>query len=163
LNGLVLQSLDRKARTKDDNYVEANTATAVGYDGQPISRGTLIPRTTDGGANWTRQSSATDTPLYGVSFVDGNTGTAVGASGLILRTTDGGANWTSQSSGTSAPLNGVFSRTPKPGGRWVEQRPFSTPPRVASELEDLEHKHVEEIGRGVELAAFINRIREGGP
>jgi len=39
-----------------------------------------------------------------VSFIDENTGTAVGWSGTILRTTDGGATWTSQISGTTETL-----------------------------------------------------------
>jgi hypothetical protein len=45
--------------------------------------------------------------LYGVSFIDANTGTAVGACGTILRTTDGGETWVSQTSGTSNYLYGV--------------------------------------------------------
>src|SRR5712692_5127368 len=45
--------------------------------------------------------------LYAVSFVDANTGTAVGARGTILRTTDGGATWTPQMSGTTNYLVGV--------------------------------------------------------
>jgi hypothetical protein len=40
-------------------------------------------------------------PLIAVSFVDANTGTAVGEYGTILRTTDGGATWTLQTSGTT--------------------------------------------------------------
>ena len=36
------------------------------------------------------------TDLYGVSFTDVNTGTAVGTYGTILRTTNGGTTWTSQ-------------------------------------------------------------------
>ncbi len=36
--------------------------------------------------------SGTTNPLYGMSFVDANTGTAVGIAGTILRTTTGGVN-----------------------------------------------------------------------
>ena len=61
--------------------------------------GTIL-RTTNGGASWTRQSSSTTNDLYGISFTDANTGTAVGYGGTILRTTNGGASWTRQSSGT---------------------------------------------------------------
>ena len=46
-------------------------------------------------------------PLNRVSFVDANTGTAVGDFGTILRTTDGGATWTPQTSGTTNFLIGV--------------------------------------------------------
>lgn len=41
---------------------------------------------------WTTQSSGTTNELWAVSFVDANTGTAVGEGGTILRTTDGGGD-----------------------------------------------------------------------
>ncbi len=48
--------------------MDSDTVTAVG------DLGTIL-RTTDGGATWTPQTSGTTGPLYGVSFVDANTGT----------------------------------------------------------------------------------------
>src|SRR5262249_33129424 len=42
--------------------------------------------------------------LRGASFVDANSGTAVGDYGTIVRTTDGGNSWTIQSSGTTQTL-----------------------------------------------------------
>jgi photosystem II stability/assembly factor-like uncharacterized protein len=45
--------------------------------------------------------------LNGVSFVDVNTGTAVGALGTILRTTNGGSDWVFQASGIKTELFGV--------------------------------------------------------
>ncbi len=57
------------------SYVDRNTVTIVGG---------LILR------NGTRQPSGTNNFLYGVSFVDANTGWAVGAGGTILHTTTGG-------------------------------------------------------------------------
>ena len=68
--------------------------------------GTIV-RTTNGGTNWTSQTSGTTNDLWGVSFTDANNGTAVGFGGTILRTTNGGTNWTSQSSGTTNNLYGV--------------------------------------------------------
>jgi photosystem II stability/assembly factor-like uncharacterized protein len=53
------------------------------------------------------QTSGTTNPLYSVSFVDANTGTAVGDSGTILRTADGSTSWTRQTSGTTNHLIGV--------------------------------------------------------
>jgi len=51
--------------------------------------------------------------LYGVSFTDANTGTAVGSDGTgscIIRTTDGGATWTNQPSGLpGAPFNSILN------------------------------------------------------
>ena len=64
------------------------------------------------GDGWTPQSSGTTRDLYAVSFVDANTGTAVGGidyfegTGIILRTTDGGDSWTPQLLGGD-PLRGV--------------------------------------------------------
>ena len=63
--------------------------------------GTIL-KTTDGGNNWVPQSSGTANMLFGVSFIDANTGTAVGGScgiggeSTILRTTDGGGTWINQ-------------------------------------------------------------------
>jgi len=45
--------------------------------------------------------------LFGVSFTDANTGTAVGTYGTILRTTNGGDTWTRQTSGTTEWLFGI--------------------------------------------------------
>jgi hypothetical protein len=78
------------------SYVNPSTATVVGYSRcfaapNPCDfTGGLILRTTDGGASWTRQSSPTGGGLTGVSFVDANTGWAVGGGGAILHTTTGG-------------------------------------------------------------------------
>ena len=84
--------------------------------------GGIVLRTTDGGGTWTALKVSTDTVfkavtagddchagqnldtvivnrtsrLHGVSFVDANTGWAVGMSGIIVKTTDGGATWEHQ-------------------------------------------------------------------
>ena len=59
------------------SLVNANTGTLVG------DYGTIV-RTTDGGNNWTIQSSGTTQTLWGVSFTDATNGTAVGENGTIL-------------------------------------------------------------------------------
>ena len=66
-------------------------------------------------SGWTRQESGTTYTLNSVSFVDANTGTAVGGHGTILRTTDGGDTWTQQESGTTAILYGVSFADAKTG------------------------------------------------
>jgi hypothetical protein len=83
------------------SYPDSGTVTVVGYDGPPGSGRGLILR------NGTPQSSGTNNPLYGVSFVDVNTGWAVGDLGTILHTTDGGATWRRQSTSTLSSLVGV--------------------------------------------------------
>ena len=64
--------------------------------------GGLIVRTTDAAATWTRK--VIGTTIYGVSFTDPNTGTAVGSHGTILRTFDGGVTWTRANCGTAVEL-----------------------------------------------------------
>ena len=79
-------------------FVSSTVGGAVGDFG-------TILRTTDGGTTWTSQTSGTTSDLWDVSFIDANTGIAVG--GTILRTIDGGTTWTSQTSGTTRILFGV--------------------------------------------------------
>jgi len=85
----------------DVKFVDANTGYAVGDWG-------MILKTTDGGANWSEQSSGTTEYLYSVHFTDPNTGYAVGNSGIILKTINAGITWTSQISGTGQSLISVY-------------------------------------------------------
>src|SRR5258707_2268162 len=65
-------------------------------------------------------------PLMAVSFVDANTGTAVGPDGTILRTTDGGSTSTLSSIGTTNPLLGlsfVDANTGTEAGAYATNRP----------------------------------------
>jgi photosystem II stability/assembly factor-like uncharacterized protein len=62
--------------------------------------GTIL-KTTNGGTNWTSQTSGSGSQLNGVFFLDANNGYVAGGddyggSGTILKTTNGGTNWTSQ-------------------------------------------------------------------
>ncbi|NQT26967.1 T9SS type A sorting domain-containing protein [candidate division KSB1 bacterium] len=84
----------------DVSFIDNDIGTIVGYNG-------YIRSTTNGGENWTTQSSGTTKDLHGVCFTDVNTGTVVGDDGTILRTNDGGTNWTVQSSGTDEDFYGV--------------------------------------------------------
>ena len=84
---------------------DINTAYAVGsYH--------LIMKTTDGGTNWTDQTSAIVGTLSSVFFTDNITGYIVGGDywsfGKIQKTTNAGTNWNSQTSGTTHPLNSVY-------------------------------------------------------
>ncbi|MFZ2865527.1 MAG: YCF48-related protein [Ignavibacteriaceae bacterium] len=51
-----------------------------------------ILKTTNGGTNWTTQSSGTTNDLYSVYFVNETTGWAVGWSGKILKSINGSTN-----------------------------------------------------------------------
>jgi photosystem II stability/assembly factor-like uncharacterized protein len=94
---------------------DANTCTAVGGVDDVTSpwgtRATIL-RTNDGGATWTPQSPSQNPndpvpELFGVSFIDANTGTAVGARSTILRTYQGGEDWSPQQPNTPRTVRSV--------------------------------------------------------
>jgi photosystem II stability/assembly factor-like uncharacterized protein len=57
---------------------------------------------------WYQQNSRTTSYLCDITFIDMNTGYAVGRDGTIIHTTDTGENWAAQQSGTTVPLNSVY-------------------------------------------------------
>ena len=59
-------------------------------------------------AQWYYQSSGTTSYLYDITFIDMNTGYAVGRDGTIIHTTNGGENWSVLQSGTTVPLKSVY-------------------------------------------------------
>ncbi|MCS7046425.1 MAG: YCF48-related protein, partial [Gemmataceae bacterium] len=61
--------------------------------------GTVVLRSSDGGASWQRHATGQPLPLHGVFFLDEHRGWAVGDLGTILATTDGGRSWTVQRQG----------------------------------------------------------------
>jgi photosystem II stability/assembly factor-like uncharacterized protein len=83
----------------------------------------IIVHTEDGGATWTEVGLPedfklpeiaeeqgvlpNDALLYGLSFVDADTGWLSGEWGTILKTVDGGATWKQQQSGTEVTLFGI--------------------------------------------------------
>ena len=68
----------------------------------------VIRNTTDGGKTWTTQfkelmgKSRIGTGLFGIFFINSNTGWVVGKKGTILYTEDGGKHWNRQKSGDTA-------------------------------------------------------------
>ncbi|MBI4547715.1 MAG: T9SS type A sorting domain-containing protein [Ignavibacteriae bacterium] len=87
------------------SLTEGNIGLAVGNGGDPFfsgfTHGGTLLRTTNAGATWTSQVTVTTRrTLRSVSFIDVNTGTAVGDSGTVLRTTNGGESWVKQLTGT---------------------------------------------------------------
>src|SRR6266849_4341008 len=172
------------------SFVDANTGTAVGGSLFSVSRnlgGGTILRTTDGGATWTPQASAffSSVPgrftfLLGVSFVDANTGTAVGEifqgssvppAGIILRTTDGGATWTFQfrsprplrgvsfgdaNTGTAVGFSGRIFRTADGGATWTPQSSGTTNELFGVSFVDAN------TGTAVGVGGTILRTDDGG-
>ena len=68
--------------------------------------GTII-HSSDGGINWSPQTSGSTRLLMDVSFCDSSFGMVVGTSGTLLRTTDAGVTWSSVSPGLTTNLTRV--------------------------------------------------------
>ncbi len=83
---------------RDIYFPDNNYGWAVGLDNQ-------IYHSTNGGINWTEQSSGvTLTTFYSVHFTDSNIGWAGGSNGTILKTVNGGQQWNPQISGTDRAI-----------------------------------------------------------
>jgi uncharacterized delta-60 repeat protein len=59
--------------------------------------------------DWSAEPSGTSATLGAVSFIDANTGVAVGAGGTILRTTNGGTSWSKVTTTSQTDLRAVTS------------------------------------------------------
>lgn len=68
-------------------------SSTVGYMVAINSAAGNVFKTTDGGATWVAQTTPFTSSLYGVHFIDANTGWVVGAN-VTAWTTNGGATWT---------------------------------------------------------------------
>jgi hypothetical protein len=95
---------------KDAYFIDQNTGWVVDNWDADFGR---IHKTTDGGLNWTIQSTGTPhNRLYSIFFTDANTGWAVGEHGIILRTTNGGTPTSFQ---LSVPVFGGWNMVSVPG------------------------------------------------
>ena len=81
---------------------DPSVAYAVGESG-------TVQKTTNGGTNWSSQTTDSNYVLYGVDTVNATTAYAVGKSGsdgVILKTTDG-TNWSTTQTISGIPLNSI--------------------------------------------------------
>ncbi|MBC7247323.1 MAG: hypothetical protein H5T73_06055 [Actinobacteria bacterium] len=88
----------------DITAVDQNTVWCVGSNF--ATSGSLVMKTTDGGAHWQRQETGTSKSLFAIDAVDERTAWTVG-NGIILKTTDGGSTWVSQGSVSNIYLLGI--------------------------------------------------------
>jgi len=95
---------------KDVCFVDSLTGWAVGIphwdQNQKQYVGTII-KTTDGAKTWMEQNIPINETLYGISFIDQNSGWAVGSNGVILHTEDEGKQWNLQTVETTDDFSDV--------------------------------------------------------
>ena len=113
------------------SYVNANVLYAVGNNG-------VVTKSTDGGLNWTPQTSGANSNLLAISFNGENNGVVVGIGGAMYKTVDGGSSWSSLYSsvssqeffavhfvnrnvGTAVGSNHTIARTTDAGATWFLQ------------------------------------------
>lgn len=126
------QSNELTSSFNDVSFADVNNGIAVGG----ISA--VIRKTTNGGLNWTQQTSVPSYGLNSVDMLDVNNAFACGMFGLMIRTTNGGLNWQTQITGipggswnginyinlntaTAVGLSGKIIRTTNAGLNWVAQ------------------------------------------
>ncbi|MCH8300131.1 MAG: T9SS type A sorting domain-containing protein [Candidatus Marinimicrobia bacterium] len=80
---------------------------AVGSEGPEDN---IVLHTVDGGVNWTTSSVLGTSDIFGIDFVDANSGWVASDGGGIAHTTNGGETWTLQSSSViNNELHDVFA------------------------------------------------------
>ncbi len=129
--------------------------------------------TTNGGGDWTEQTSGT---LNDIAFADANHGLAIGAAGLVLKTTNAGATWMTLPASTTEDLlavaypatdaatvvgnRGTILRTSDGGSTWTPQASGTTNSVAAVSFVDPEHGWaVGHLGSG---KYFIIHTSDGG-
>lgn len=75
------------------DVVDAKTAFAWGTNDEGFV-GSVVLKTSDGGAHWTCVLRATESELVGLDFVDASNGAAISDGGIVFSTSDGGTTWT---------------------------------------------------------------------
>lgn len=86
-------------RLRAVDFISPDEGWAVGDTG-------LIVHTIDGGNHWETQTSGVTNALYGVKFLDRQTGYVVGSS-VILKTVNGGLTWMPEDAGLNGTAYGV--------------------------------------------------------
>ncbi len=108
--------------------------------GGTASTGTVV-KTSNGGMNWVAETIGSNW-LFGIHFMDIQTGCAVGFNGVIYTTTNSGVNWIERVSGTSnrlvavhfpdystgysAGYSGTIIKTTDGGQNWFTQQSATT-------------------------------------
>lgn len=73
------------------DFISVSRGWIVGNDAE--NNVSVVARTTDGGATWSRTAEIVGETLLDVAFADEENGWAVGVEGIVYRTTDSGRTW----------------------------------------------------------------------
>ncbi len=92
---------------RDICFVDPNVGWVASGKANPFS-GPSLYKTTNGGIHWIPIDLPLDNTLFGVDFINENTGWAVGSEGMIYKTTDGGSSWSVHITNNQTWLNDVF-------------------------------------------------------
>lgn len=95
---------------KTVKFIDLSTGWAAGESG-------TILKTTDGGINWSAQTSNVTNTIRSIFFIDANSGWACGDEGTIIATTNGGTTWSPQTSPYNTQYNSIRFATTNTG--WV--------------------------------------------
>jgi photosystem II stability/assembly factor-like uncharacterized protein len=77
------------------SIVNENMIFILSYNGS-YRDNAYFSKTTNGGVNWTGQFLISGKNLYGIDFVNENSGWITGASGTVIATSNSGVNWNNQ-------------------------------------------------------------------
>ena len=84
----MLNSSFKSAKIFNNSY-----AVLAGYDAYAFPVVGVFYVSTNGGSSWISRSAGLDEPVYGMSFINENTGILAGYEGNIYKTTNAGLNW----------------------------------------------------------------------
>ncbi|MGQ0722799.1 MAG: YCF48-related protein [Candidatus Eiseniibacteriota bacterium] len=143
---LVAASWESRDIASAEDFVVFSRSSGASFAG---GTGGSIYRSTDGGDNWSLQSSGTTSAIRDGNGFSTSLAYAVGDGGTILKTVDGGANWVAKPSGTTANLyaylegaagwlfaageGGILLRSTDAGETWL---PIAT--GTTADLHDLD-------------------------
>jgi photosystem II stability/assembly factor-like uncharacterized protein len=115
--GLIATSTGTFYKTTDGFLTRTSISTSTGSSKSMyfIDNNINIKKTTNGGSSWTLITTGNTNTLFGLHFVDANTGFACGGSGTVIKTTDGGTSWPPLSTGFTFNLNDVLFTTTSAG------------------------------------------------
>lgn len=95
-----ITGLPSTADFKTVKFINTSTGWVAGDNG-------VILKTTDGGNNWSLQTSGTVNTIRSIFFLDASNGWACGDAGTIITTSNGGSSWTAQASPYTSQYNSV--------------------------------------------------------